>query len=231
MRLEYYQGSAGKPSDKAPFSGDCSGPARPSPCSPAQVRPERRPPRCQDPRAVRGAGRQRRRSGLRGTGRARGLQPARGDCKARPARRGTEGPRAGLQVAARRQENTHPPARLRHPDHGPTPTPRHLLGAGAADPPRAVIDVAADHRAAHVQPQHEACVRSRRARLRAPLLRGGGQPRHPDRQPPPQPPGQRASYKYQHLRDPARPERPPPGPPPPCSRGRPRPAAGPAPTP
>lgn len=60
------------------------------------------------------------------------------------------------------------PGALRDLDPLPRrPLPGHLLRAGAADSCRAVIDVAANHRAAYVHPQHEACApRVRRALLR-----------------------------------------------------------------
>lgn len=115
-----------------------------------------------------------------GTGRRAGFRPARAG-NARHSRRAAQdpGPRA---AGGRVQAAEDRPARLPSATltTAPTPTPRHLLRAGATDPPRAVIDVAADHGAAHVQPQHEARVRARRARLRAPPIRDGGQPRHPD---------------------------------------------------
>lgn len=74
------------------------------------------------------------------------------------------------------------PGALCDPDPQPRrPLPGHLLHAGAANQRRVVIDVAADHRAAHVQPQHKACGRrARRALLRAPLLLDRAHPQHPD---------------------------------------------------
>lgn len=195
MRLENYQGSAGKNQWRL---------QRPSHSRSLQSHPAKAgAANAQVPGPVSGA---RRPTPARPLWPQRDRQEGRASCSlpggAAKSASSAAGPRAGLQVAARRQEKTHPPARLGYPDHGPTPTPRHLLGAGATDPPCAVIDVAADHRATHVQPQHEACGRARRARLREPLLRGGGQNRHPERQPPPQ----RTPSKHQHLRDLARPE-------------------------
>jgi hypothetical protein len=114
------------------------------------------------------------------------LQPSSAGSAARsPARERT---RAGTRPGSARRSGRGARGRCRWPRPGwvgrprsqvlgdtqllaQSPLPGHLLLAGAADPHRPVIDVAADHRTAHVQPQHES--------LRALLLQATGQPRHP----------------------------------------------------